>query len=257
MAGDSTPWPVAVAGQVPAMEQVKASSGLELTKSGWPTATLAGAWLVVGMVFQISTRLYPRSVTNKCVPSEVTDVGFSRLLAAAVVNCCAIFTCTYEVILGWPTTTSAAAPLLVGIELKISTRSFCVSAIYSLPACNHTPCGPRNEDAVGVSPGKPAEVKLVCPTTTSGGCWRVAGIVFQISTRLLTVSATARWVPSDAIAVGCRMPVASGVKGGLVGQIGDVGVVDVLASGLMQGTGNVVRKSGWPRTTLAVPTHAG
>ena len=209
------------------------------------------------MLFQISMRLYPRSVTNKCVPSEVTETGLSRLLAAAVVNLLRDIHLHVRGHIGLAQYTSADAPLLVGMELKIRTRSFCVSATNSWPFCSQTPCGPRSEAAVGVVPGKVREVKLLCPTTTSGGCWMLVGIVFQMRMRLLSVSATARWVPSEAIAVGDRIPVAVGVLGGLAGQTGVVGVTDVLTSGGMHGTGKVVTKSGWPSTTLAVPTQAG
>ena len=49
-----------------------------------PISKFAGAWLAVGIVFQINTRLYPKSVTKRCVPSLVTEVGLSMMLAAAV-----------------------------------------------------------------------------------------------------------------------------------------------------------------------------
>src|SRR5579872_2070969 len=58
----------------------------------------------------------------------------------------------------------------------------------------------------------------------------IVGIDFQIMMRLLAVSATARMVPSVATAVGKRNPVWL--------------IVKVLLT-----------KSGWPRTTLAVPRH--
>lgn len=106
---------------------------IELVMSGCPITTSAGAWLASGMLFQISTRLWPRSVTNSFTPSEVTETGFSMLLGLA-------FTATWEMSgstkvekLGWPSTRSAGTPLEVGICRHTSTRWFCVSATYNLP----------------------------------------------------------------------------------------------------------------------------
>ena len=62
-----------------------------------------------------------------------------------------------------PSTTSAEAPLAVGIELKIRTRLLCVSATNSFPFCSHTPCGPLRDRAVGGFNVAPV-VKSGCPT---------------------------------------------------------------------------------------------
>ena len=53
----------------------------------------------------------------------------------------------------------------------------------------------------------------------------LAGMLFQMSTRLLRVSATARCVPSVATAVGVFMPLAMGVCGDVVRHVGVVGVM--------------------------------
>src|SRR5665213_2425419 len=52
-----------------------------LVMFGWPTTTSAACPFCVGMEFQINTRLWPRSVTYRRCPSEVTDTGSNRLLA--------------------------------------------------------------------------------------------------------------------------------------------------------------------------------
>src|ERR1700691_663104 len=87
----------------------------------------------------------------------------------------------------------------------------------------------------------------------------VVGSVFQMSTRLLRVSATARWVPSDATAVGVFMPVAIGVWGDVARHVGVVGVVvtGMVVGGVMQGAGKELVQVDWPSTRLAVPTHTG
>src|SRR5437870_4119338 len=77
-------------------------------------------------------------------------------------------------------------------------------------------------------------VKFGWPTTTSAGWLLRMGIEFQISTRLLSVSAITRWMPSEATAVGLRSPLCVAFN-----------------------AGSVVVKSGWPRTIAACPTHAG
>src|SRR5436190_22739986 len=51
--------------------------------SGCPSAKSAACPFCVGMLFQTTTRLCPRSVTYNLVPSDVTDTGFSRVLAVA------------------------------------------------------------------------------------------------------------------------------------------------------------------------------
>src|ERR1700733_5880467 len=48
-------------------------------------------------------------------------------------------------------------------------------------------------------------VKLICPITTSAGCWFLVGISFQINTRLNPRSATNRWTPSLVTEVGLSM----------------------------------------------------
>src|SRR5262245_41637549 len=133
----------------------------------------------------------------------------------------------------WPRTTSAEAPLAVGIVLKIRTRLLCVSATNSFPFCSQTPCGPLMDFADGGFDGV-FVVKSGWPTTTSAGWLFWLGMVFQISTRLLSVSATTRRTPSEATAVGLRRPLRVGRR-----------------------VGSVVVKSFWPRTTEAVPTQTG
>src|SRR5690348_11367032 len=66
----------------------KALLAIELFRSGWPTTKLAGAAFEVGMLFQIRTRLKPRSVTYSRIPSEVTATGLSRFEAVALDDCC-------------------------------------------------------------------------------------------------------------------------------------------------------------------------
>src|ERR1700759_1552332 len=91
-----------------------------LTRSGCPTATSAACPFWVGMLFQIRTRLWPKSVTYSLWPSEVTATGAKRLEAVAV------FTRSVaggEVVkLGCPRTKSAACPLVVGILFQTMTR---------------------------------------------------------------------------------------------------------------------------------------
>src|SRR5271157_4435271 len=56
----------------------------ELAKSACPTTTSAGTSLVVGIRFQIRTRLWLVSATTRCTPSEATAVGSRRLFCEAV-----------------------------------------------------------------------------------------------------------------------------------------------------------------------------
>ena len=55
-----------------------------LVMSGCPKTRSAGAAVWVGMLFQIKTRLCPRSVTSRRFPSEVTDTGENKLLDVGV-----------------------------------------------------------------------------------------------------------------------------------------------------------------------------
>ena len=96
--------------------------------SGWPISTSAGCWFWVGMLFQISTRLWPRSVTNRWTPSELTATGFSSVLAAAPKVCLVRSGWVAVLKLGSPRTMSAAWKFEVGIEFQISTRWFMSSA---------------------------------------------------------------------------------------------------------------------------------
>src|ERR1035437_3071428 len=57
---------------------------IDVVKSFWPISTSAAWSIWVGIFFQISTRLNPRSVTIRRVPSLVTDTGLSSVFAAAV-----------------------------------------------------------------------------------------------------------------------------------------------------------------------------
>src|SRR5215471_4335068 len=110
-------------------------------------------------------------------------------------------------------------------------RWFCVSATYNLPSWIQTPCGPRMDFAVGGTEVN-VDLKSGCPTTTSAGALLEEGMVFQINTRLLFVSATARTVPSVATAVGSCRP-------------------------LCEAAGSMVVKSGCPNTKLALPPQTG
>ena len=85
------------------------------------------------------------------------------------------------------------------------------------------------------------------------------GSLFQMSTRLLLVSATARCTPSEATPVGELMPVGMGVWGDVVRHVGVVGVVVGVTSagGATQGEGKVLTKSDWPSTRFAAPTQTG
>src|SRR6266404_1082624 len=78
-------------------------SGLELTKSAWPITRSAAAPLLVGIVLKIRTRLLPRSVTIKRVPSLVAETGLIMLLAVGGVRDVRV------VKLLWTRTTSAWA----------------------------------------------------------------------------------------------------------------------------------------------------
>src|SRR5277367_30428 len=88
-------------------------------------------------------------------------------------------------------------------------------------------------------------VKFGWPKTTVAFASLVAGIGFQMSTRLLSVSATTRMLPSLATPVGVRSPLATGA--------GVVAVLELLIPELT--------KSGWPTTTSAPrvsgPMHTG
>ena len=88
--------------------------------------------------------------------------------------------------------------------------------------------------ALGVLPGRPLLVKFGWPITTSAFWLLVVGIWFQMRTRLSSVSATTRCMPSEATPWGFRRLFC---------------VAEVLVV--------VVTKSGWPSTTEAVPTHTG
>ncbi len=57
--------------------------GIDVTMSTCPSSRSAGWLFVVGILFQISTRLNPRSVTIRCVPSLDTETGVSIWFAAA------------------------------------------------------------------------------------------------------------------------------------------------------------------------------
>ena len=191
------------------------------------------AAFVVGIEFQITTRLWPRSETKSRTPSDETETGLLKLVGVASLPFFVKSGSTKEDRFFWPNTRSAAAPFDVGMELKISTRWFCVSATKSFPFWIQTPCGPRMDLALGtLPPGIEPWVKSACPTTTSAGTPFVAGILLQISTRLLSVSATAITLPSEATPVGDRIPVC--------------------VSAML-----VVVKSFWPSTTSAVPRQTG
>ena len=86
-----------------------------LPKAVWPTTTSAGAWVVVGAVFQMSTRLLSYSSTSS-LPLALTTVWGPLMPSAVALE-------VDEVRLAWPSTKSALAPLLVGMPFeKPSTR---------------------------------------------------------------------------------------------------------------------------------------
>ena len=59
------------------------SFGTDCVKLTCPISTSAGCWFLVGIEFQISTRLKPRSATYSRWPSLVTETGLSIVLAVA------------------------------------------------------------------------------------------------------------------------------------------------------------------------------
>src|SRR5271156_45142 len=144
-------------------------------KSGCPTTTSAGAPLVVGMVFQIKTRWLFSSATTSRVPSLQSSSGWLRPVWLA--------SSPLLVKAGWPTTTSASAPFVVGILFQIMIRLLFRSATRSLPPATINPSsGLSNPDRlVAESP----EVKSGWPTTTFAGTSLLVGSLFQMSTRLL------------------------------------------------------------------------
>src|SRR5215471_8406413 len=99
---------------------VNALLGTEEVMSGCQSSRSAGCWFWVGMEFHISTRLWPRSVTNSRCPSEVTDTGENRLLACAGVS----LTVEAGAVLkfGSPKTTSAGWLFELGRLVQIITR---------------------------------------------------------------------------------------------------------------------------------------
>src|SRR5215472_10224654 len=89
----------------------------------------------VGNVLNTRIRLFPESSTNNRVPSEATPPGRLRLcevggsgLSSEVKSAC-------------PTTTSAGAPLEVGMVFQIITRLFIKSATTSLVPLLQSPSG--------------------------------------------------------------------------------------------------------------------
>src|SRR3954454_19609598 len=101
------------------------------------------------MLFQINTRLYPRSATKSRVPSELTATGFNSR-AAVVSGFVPGETGGAKATLNpvCPKTTSADVLFCVGMVFQINTRWFWVSATNNLPFCIQTPCGPRKELAL-------------------------------------------------------------------------------------------------------------
>src|ERR1051325_3099084 len=97
-----------------------------------------------------------------------------------------------------------------------------------------TACGPRRDLAVGALADGLVLVKSGWPTTTSAGWLLTLGMVFQMRTRLWSVSATTTRIPSDRAPVGRRRAL-------------------LLAARLSV----VVVKSGWPSTTVALPRQTG
>src|SRR5271155_72508 len=143
-------------------------------KSGCPTTTSAGAPLVVGMVFQIRTRWLFSSATTSLVPSLQSSSGWLRLvwLASSVLL----------VKSGWPTTTSASAPLVVGMLFQIMIRLLFRSATRSLPPATTNPTsGLSNPDWVVVPS---LETRSGWPTARLAGVLVLTGSLFQMSTRL-------------------------------------------------------------------------
>src|SRR5208283_5961291 len=140
-------------------------------KSACPMTTSAGAPLLVGILFQIRTRSLPPSATTSSVPSLQIPSG-SRSPVSVVA--------ALELLkLGWPTTTSAGAPLVVGMLFQMRIRLLLRSATNSLPATTNNPFSGRfNPDCV-VAPA--LEVKFGWPTTRSAGLLVLVGRWFQMS----------------------------------------------------------------------------
>jgi len=57
---------------------------IAVVKSFWPISRSAGCSILVGIEFQISTRLKPRSDTYSRTPSLETPTGFNIVVAEAV-----------------------------------------------------------------------------------------------------------------------------------------------------------------------------
>src|SRR5581483_1437927 len=87
-------------------------------KSAWPITSVALAPSVDGICDQYITRLLPLSATSRRKPSVHRPAG-----ALSVVSPGMVVVVFWLVLSGWPTTTSAATPLLVGTVFQISTRS--------------------------------------------------------------------------------------------------------------------------------------
>ena len=183
----------------------------------------------MGIRFQIKTLLKPRSATNRCVPSLVTEVGLAMIAASG-----------YELRIHQIELTAAR-------EIRLSqddVRGLPVGGGNRIPNQNAVIAGIRDEQLAALDPhslgtaqrtgtGDVAEmnaVKFGWPNTTSAGWPLIAGIDFHSSTRLLPYPRSANNLPSEATARGSRM----------LRTVGGFGAVTVTISGC-------------PTITLALP----
>ena len=98
---------------------------------------------------------------------------------------------------GWPSTTCAAAPLVVGTASKSSTRWLPNSPTATWPlAETATPTGVLNLAAEAPPPDTP---NPVWPMTTSAAAPLVVGTVLNITTRLLFTSDISNWPPGAKV----------------------------------------------------------
>src|SRR5580704_10196778 len=105
-----------------------------VVKLGSPR-TMSAAWaFLVGMEFQISTRLFWVSATYNFPAWIQTPCGARRLLAVTGMG-------LTETKSGWPSTTSAGWSITVGNESHNSTRLLAVSATATRTPSDATPKG--------------------------------------------------------------------------------------------------------------------
>ncbi|MNZ99205.1 hypothetical protein D3C78_1185210 [compost metagenome] len=129
----------------------------QLANPFWPSTRSAGALLAVGTWFQISTRWLAVSATIS-LPS-ITKLLSGVFRPVALQAASMLFKST------WPTAIWAAAPLVVGAGLKISTRLLLVSVTSNWLPLAVSDCGPfMQESLISMQLGS---VKLAWPSTKS------------------------------------------------------------------------------------------